>query len=224
MDGLTLYEAARAALAAAVSIDEVKDILDRGKALAACARIAKNDELVRNATELRARAEIRLGEMILAQKETIGLAKGAAGIGRSASAVPDEYRTQPPTLAAAGIDKKLSARSQKLALLSETEREHHIAAVRRQATSALRTTTAEKQQRRAEREKELGAKQLAWPTEVYGVIYVDPEWRDEVWSRETGLDRAPDNHYSTSAPEVIMSRPVASLAADDCVLFLWSTI
>ena len=97
-------------------------------------------------------------------------------------------------------------------------------ATQKQASDALRMTTVEKLARRADREKELGARQLAWPAQVYGVIYADPEWREEVWSRETGLDRAPDNHYSTSAPDVIMSRPVASIAADDCVLFLWSTI
>ena len=45
-----------------------------------------------------------------------------------------------------------------------------------------------------------------------------------MWSRETGLDRAPDNHYPTSPAEIIQSRPVGDLAADDCVLFLWSTI
>jgi len=31
----------------------------------------------------------------------VGLAKGAAGIGKAASAVPEKYRTMPPTLAVA---------------------------------------------------------------------------------------------------------------------------
>ncbi len=81
-----------------------------------------------------------------------------------------------------------------------------------------------KQERRAERELALAGKILALPDKKYGAIYGDPEWRDEVWSRETGLDRAPDNHYATSAPEIIKWRPVETIAADDCVLFLWSTI
>ena len=59
----------------------------------------------------------------------------------------------------------------------------------------------------------------------YGVIYADPEWRDEVWSRETGLDRATDNHYATSEAETIKARDdVVRLAAEHCVLFLWTTI
>jgi len=81
-----------------------------------------------------------------------------------------------------------------------------------------------KQARRAERERALAGRILALPGKRYGVIYGDPEWRDEVWGRETGLDRAPDNHYATSPDEIIKSRPVETIAAKDCVLFLWSTV
>jgi hypothetical protein len=105
MTELLRYEAARTALTAAVTVDEVKDIRDLSRAMAYYARQAKDEELVRKATDIRVRAEIRLGEMIIAQKELVGLAKGAAGIGKPASAVPEEYRTQPPTLASAGIDR-----------------------------------------------------------------------------------------------------------------------
>ena len=84
-----------------------------------------------------------------------------------------------------------------------------------------------KQEPRAERERATAAKivSLRLPGRRYGVILEDPEWRDEVWSRETGLDRSPDNHYATSPAGIILARDeVAKLAADDCVLFLWSTI
>ncbi|WP_245431322.1 MT-A70 family methyltransferase, partial [Rhodoplanes roseus] len=81
-----------------------------------------------------------------------------------------------------------------------------------------------KREARAEREADLGARQVALPDRRYGVILADPEWRFEVWSRDTGLDRAADNHYPTSCTEVIAARDVSSIAADDCVLFLWATI
>lgn len=74
---------------------------------------------------------------------------------------------------------------------------------------------------RQKREEALGDKQRALPDKKYGVIYADPEWESEVWSRETGLDRAPENHYPTSSIDVICARDVASIAADDSVLFLW---
>lgn len=82
----------------------------------------------------------------------------------------------------------------------------------------------DKKERRAERERELAAKQSALPDKRYGVIYADPEWRFEVYSRDTGMDRAADNHYPTSSTEDICNRPVADIAADDCVLFLWATV
>lgn len=86
-----------------------------------------------------------------------------------------------------------------------------------------REKQAEKQERRGERETELAAKIAALPDKRYGVILADPEWRFEPRSRETGMDRAADNHYPTSETDDIAARPVASIAADDCVLFLWAT-
>jgi N6-adenosine-specific RNA methylase IME4 len=80
-----------------------------------------------------------------------------------------------------------------------------------------------KASRRAERERELVTKQQNLPTQRFGVIVADPEWRFEPWSRLTGMDRAADNHYPTSCTEVIAARDVPSCAADDCILFLWAT-
>ena len=78
----------------------------------AYARQAKNRELEVDAAEIRMRAERRLGELIRAQKETVGLATGGGDTsGGSRKAPPQE----PPSLADAGIDKKLSSRAQKLA-------------------------------------------------------------------------------------------------------------
>jgi ParB/RepB/Spo0J family partition protein len=80
-----------------------------------------------------------------------------------------------------------------------------------------------KKETRARRELELGAIQCALPAEKFGVILADPEWRFEPWSRVTGMDRAADNSYPTSCTEVITARDVPSIAANDCVLFLWAT-
>ena len=92
------------------------------------------------------------------------------------------------------------------------------------AAKALRVERqAEKKARRETRERDLGAKQRALPDKRYGVIYADPEWRFEPFSRDSGMDRAADNHYPTSPLDEIKARPVADIAADDCVLFLWAT-
>lgn len=81
-----------------------------------------------------------------------------------------------------------------------------------------------KQETRSDREADLGRKITALPQKKYGVILADPEWRFEPWSRDTGMDRAADNHYPTSCTEVIAARDVASIAADDSTLWLWATV
>ena len=90
------------------------------------------------------------------------------------------------------------------------------------STEAART--AVKKVQRERREAELAAKQRALPDKRYGVILADPPWRFEPYSRETGMDRAADNHYPTSTLAAIMALDVGSIAAPDCVLFLWATV
>jgi N6-adenosine-specific RNA methylase IME4/ParB-like chromosome segregation protein Spo0J len=57
----------------------------------------------------------------------------------------------------------------------------------------------------------------------YGVIYADPPWSFQAWSG-AGTDRAAENHYPTMDQAAIEALPVADLAADDCVLFLWAVM
>lgn len=109
--------------------------------------------------------------------------------------------------------------AEKLAALPK-DRQSEIVA----ATPADKLKTAAKQVAREAMEKRLGQSQLSRPTKLYGVILADPPWRFAVRSRETGLDRAADNHYPTQdLAEIKASHPVGTLAARDCVLFLWTT-
>jgi len=85
--------------------------------------------------------------------------------------------------------------------------------------------TVEKQVRRAKLEEELAQATVHASenlgTKLYGVIYVDPPWRFQPWSRETGMDRAADNHYPTEQLSVLKSIQIP--AADDAVMFMWAT-
>jgi N6-adenosine-specific RNA methylase IME4 len=56
---------------------------------------------------------------------------------------------------------------------------------------------------------------------LYAVIYADPPWRFEPYSRETGMSRAADNHYATLSTDAIAAIRVP--AAKDCILYLWAT-
>jgi N6-adenosine-specific RNA methylase IME4 len=83
-----------------------------------------------------------------------------------------------------------------------------------------------KQIKRDAREKAMAEKteaaSAALGSKLYGVIYADPPWRFEPYSRETGMDRAADNHYPTMTLDDIKALTVP--AAEDCVLFLWATV
>lgn len=220
---LAWYETARQALARAVAIDEVKTIRDKAAALQMYSRQAKDRELIDKSTEIKLRAEIRtgeiLGEMAAADERPRGRKK----------------ESHVATLSTYDISRSQSSRWQQLAALPAEEQEAKIAKAKRIAVATidgdkevLKEARAERQEekkvKRATRERILGGIQCALPTEKFGVIVADPEWRFEPWSRSTGMDRAADNHYPTSVTEVIAARDVPSIAADDCVLFLWATV
>jgi N6-adenosine-specific RNA methylase IME4 len=100
----------------------------------------------------------------------------------------------------------------------------------RKKREQLDPKTVTKQQRRAERERFLGAKELALPDMKFGVIVEDFEWDFEVRSRQTGMDRHAANHYPVSenahtAEEIVeRTRDRFACAAADCVLFMWATV
>lgn len=56
----------------------------------------------------------------------------------------------------------------------------------------------------------------------YNVIYADPPWHYQVYSRK-GEGRSAESHYPTMSIEDIKALPVQSVAAEDCALFLWVT-
>jgi N6-adenosine-specific RNA methylase IME4 len=218
---LVKYDAACRAIAEARRVDEVKDIRDRAEALRLYGRQAKNKELEVDAAEIRLRAERRLGEMLAkTDRHPAGRPKiGPAG----------EPISMPPRLADLGIDKKLSARAQKIAAVPAERFEAEMASWRERVSKENERVTmdlireGDKAQRRDDRELALAEKQKALPDKRYGVIYADPPWRFDPYSRETGMDRAADNHYPTMSVEEIVKLPVDTIAAPDCILFLWAT-
>jgi len=244
MSELALFSVAKEALSEARRTDEVQGIRDEAVRMRLYGEQAKDRTIIADASEIIARAERKLGELIKSAKETGQLGIGRPG--RSNIDGPDEAghgddggenngRGPRPfnrvTLQDAGISKDLSARSQKMASLGETAFEAAMQAARDKIISggaasvnALKdVSTAGKKAKRAEREQQLGAKQMALPEAKFGVILADPEWQFETYS-EAGMDRSADNHYPTSALEAIKSRDVSSLGAADSVLWLWATV
>src|SRR5215203_2717660 len=99
---LSRYDVACRAVAEAKAVDDIVEIVGQANAVHAYARQAKDRQMEIDAAEIRIRAERRLGELMAAQKATVGVAKGRDG-GR----VPRESRVRekpeiadsPPTLA-----------------------------------------------------------------------------------------------------------------------------
>ena len=84
-----------------------------------------------DAAEIRMRAERRVGQLIAEQKKTVGLNEGGRPTKTGASEEPVK-----PTLSDAGIDKKLSARAQKLAAVPEEQFEGMVGDWREKVAAA----------------------------------------------------------------------------------------
>jgi N6-adenosine-specific RNA methylase IME4 len=61
------------------------------------------------------------------------------------------------------------------------------------------------------------------PRNHFGAILADPPWHFDAWaSPPYGKGRAAESHYPTMKDPDIYALPVAQLAAEDCILFLWA--
>jgi N6-adenosine-specific RNA methylase IME4 len=224
MTTLARYDAACAALAAAVKADEVMQVRIELKAIEAVARVAKNVELEAQAVSLRTRAEARLGDM-LKEGEKLGIISGR-GRQRKNKDSDSEY-LPPATLKEIGVDPKLSARARKLsgigaqavdAMLARMEKESH-----ERGRVAINVIDAELGRRNTESRRDLarGLSEASTALNPAGrqfpVVYADP-----AWSRKAGIgNRAYENHYGTMSWDDIIGMPVAQRVLPDAWLFLW---
>jgi len=225
MTSLAQYDAARAALAAATRIDEILPLRAQMEHLKLHAKHVQDKVLLAEAADIQIRAEAKLG-FLLIEAEKVGYIRQ----GRPRKPDPENPTiSEGFTLKEIGVSHRLSADSQQKASISEQALEAMIAGVRQRIMNGRGKiieevdATDQKKRARENREKILGGMQLALPDKKFGVILADPEWRFATYSRDSGLDRAADNHYPTSETDAICARPVGDIAAPDCVLFLWAT-
>lgn len=132
MSALAKYDAACRALSEAKTVDEVREISNQAEALRAYARQAKNRQLEVDAAEIRIRAERRMGEMLCSAKRDGGFKNGRPPNGVSRAKLRE-----------AGIDNKLSARSQKLASIPAEKFEQQVSDWRGRASASKSRVTAD---------------------------------------------------------------------------------
>lgn len=224
MNELAHYDAACAALAAAVTTDEVMAIRTTAKGIEAVAKAAKNLDLEIDAVKLRVRAEAKLGDM-LREAQSQGLLRS----GRPTSEEGNGSAAEPLTrvkLREIGIDKKLSAYSQKLSGIGtqavDAMLERFDESTRGRGKLALDVITSETAKRNAESRRQL-ARELSDCSALqpsgrkFPVVYADPAWK-----RKAGIgDRAYENSYTTMDWDAIMAMPVKERLLPDAWIFLW---
>lgn len=138
-----------------------------------------------------------------------------------------------PTLAEIGIDAALAHRARQYAKIPDARFETVLADRREKlerdgdpVTGTLLRGSTKREARDAKEaalaERIRGGADLLRQAQAYGVVLADPPWRFEPYNRASGLDRAADNHYPTSATGDLCDLHVP--AAADAVLFLWATV
>lgn len=129
---LVKYDAACRAIAEAKAVDELKEIHDAARAMAAAARVAKNKQAEADMAAIRRRAERRVGEMMAAQREAGLMSSGAADAGWKETHVAEK----PITLAEAGIDKNLAHAARTAAAIPAEDFEKQVEERREKIASA----------------------------------------------------------------------------------------
>lgn len=192
--------------------------LDESQRAMVATRIANMKQGERRATEEPKPANLPVSPKVdqAAAAKTLNVSERSV---RSAKKVMD--KGVPELVSAVDRGKMSVSVAAKAAELAPEKQQEAVKLAEAGNANAARTMI--KRDARDAKEESLGDKQRALPDRKFGVIYADPEWRFEPYSRETGMDRAPENHYPTSTLDEIMARPVATIAADDSVLFLWAT-
>ena len=195
---------AETALLAAARIDQVKLVLDAAAAQQVFARRQKlGDDVIGYAHAIKTHALARLGELIAAGQD--------AGAIRRAGRRPAKSSTA-EQLERLGVSRKVASVAQQLAALPPQTRD----AIAQRETTIART-------RRETKAIEV-RKAISLPTAKHRVIYADPPWsyndRADAGSVQAG---GAARHYPTMSIAELCDLPVATICADDAVLFLWVT-
>ena len=227
-------ETARQALADATTDFERLRIRDAAAAVKSAAEILKRRDIQVSASLLVASAEraIAAANPAKSRKEAGAMKGEKVVIGnhdlsresvrqiRAAHDMTDE-RFEAVHAMAAAVDLPLSRADYKALSNMATDVEA-VSAVANAAERGITVSRAATQLRRAanidERFAALNA--AALPEGVFGLIYADPPWpHTRTGYTESGGGAAA--HYPTMSLEEIAALPVADLAADDCVLYMW---
>lgn len=223
MSELALYDAAKAALAAAATASEVLSVRTTLKGIEAVARVAQDVDMQVKALKLRTEAELKLGDMLV-EGERIGIISSHGGKRERQDSVLESCSRA--KLKEIGVPPKLSAHSRRLSgigeravsiMLDRMERES-----RERGKLAVNVIADEIGKRNATSRRQL-AQELSDCSALqpcgrkFAVLYADPAWK-----RNAGIgNRAYENTYVTMSWADILAMPVAARLLPDAWGFVW---
>lgn len=217
-------ERAREFLAKSKSVDEVRDVADKAKAVALYLRSRDASiESQNDAAEIRLRAERRLGELTSELPKQHG-ARGKAGPGRGKNGVAQSDSVlSPPTLAEQGIKKQDAAKWQQLAKIPEKKFEKFVEETKAKGERLTSSAPLKmvRQEKKAALAEELRAKPVPQVTGRFDVVVIDPPWLYE--KRAEDVTQRGQVDYPQMELEAIKALPVAARAEDNCILWCWTT-
>lgn len=217
MGALTKWDAAKKALAEAHRVDEVLKIRDKAETIRYALIQAKEaPEVVRQATQIKLRAERRAGQLLKDQPKNRG--GGEKGVGRRGMRSQGKTALSPSTYTNQGIDKRDASKWQKIAEIPEAKFEDFLVTMPDLSTAAVVRLA-----KQASREKTLkGIKESNLQESVTGkfpVLYADPPWQYS----NSGFDQSAASQYPTMPTNKICDLPIENLSTTNSVLFLWVT-
>ncbi len=211
MTELIHFNAARREIMLARDIDEVKQIRDKAEALRLYVKQQGEGLEMQNAiAEIKIRAERKAGELIQEGQHKGEIAK-QGNQPKSNSVLP---------LTDLGISKIQSSRWQQIADIPDDDFERHIAETvdsEDELTSAGTLRLAKKVARENNYRNKVEPPAMVGK---YRVIYADPPWRYD----NSGFDQSAAAQYPTMTVEDICALPVAEIADEPSVLYLWATV
>ena len=220
MSELAKLDKIHRALAEVTTITAAKEIHDQASAM----RVYSNSLEDKNkCAEIVIRAERLMGEMLREEVRH----EGGRPKSKLTQIIKITKRYQAGTVLPDGISKNQSSRFQKAASVPVEEFEKHITRVKETEGGEITTNVSLRLASSLERDRRAkGMKTTSLPVGIFRVIYADPPWSygnsGVIGSDNDHYGRA-KRHYSTMSTKDICEMGVRERAAEDSVLFLWTT-
>lgn len=213
-NGIALINRARAALAKARTLPEIKGIRDQAEAARQLCKTAKFGLAAQNeAASVKIEAERRAGAMLAGMEKKANRHSSACTLQELGIEATQSHRWQ---LLASLPDKTIAEHSE---FCLTNDRELTSGALLKLAKKHRAVSGSTSEVSDAEEGVYSSLETIDETGVKFRTVYADPPWQ---YSNQA-TRASTDNHYPTMTPEEIAALPVAELVDDGALLFLWTT-